>query len=89
MQDFSSLAKIRDFTRRLRLCFRLLLRNECVIVCCSLGSRMMGAKKGGNDGSQMSAGAIKEAGGAFAKLEVAHEEEYFYKARILPAFGRH
>lgn len=29
--------------------------------------------------SQGSAGAIRDAGGAFAKLEVAHEEEYFYK----------
>lgn len=26
-----------------------------------------------------SAGAIRSAGGAFAKMEVAHEEEYFYK----------
>ena len=28
-----------------------------------------------------SAGAIRAAGGAFAKMEVAHEEEYFYKQR--------
>jgi hypothetical protein len=28
-----------------------------------------------------SAGSIKAAGGAFAKMEVAHEEEYFYKLR--------
>jgi Mitochondrial ATPase inhibitor, IATP len=26
-----------------------------------------------------SAGAIRAAGGAFAKMEIAHEEEYFYK----------
>jgi len=31
--------------------------------------------------SQGSAGAIREAGGAFGKMEVAHEEEYFYKQR--------
>ncbi|CRL00545.1 CLUMA_CG013806, isoform A [Clunio marinus] len=28
-----------------------------------------------------SAGAIRAAGGGFAKMEVAHEEEYFYKMR--------
>lgn len=26
-----------------------------------------------------SAGSIRAAGGAFAKMEAAHEEEYFYK----------
>lgn len=31
------------------------------------------ARDGGGQGS------IKQAGGAFAKMEVAHEEEYFYK----------
>jgi len=39
--------------------------------------RKMGDKKD----SQGSAGAIREAGGAFGKMEVAHEEEYFYKQR--------
>lgn len=29
--------------------------------------------------SQGSAGAIREAGGSFGKMEIAHEEEYFYK----------
>lgn len=29
------------------------------------------------------AGAIREAGGAFGKMEVAREEEYFYKKVIL------
>lgn len=29
--------------------------------------------------SSDSAGSIRAAGGAFAKMEVAHEEEYFYK----------
>lgn len=28
-----------------------------------------------------SAGSIRAAGGSFAKMEVAHEEEYFYKQR--------
>lgn len=36
---------------------------------------MMGDKKPSTD----SAGAIRAAGGGFAKMEVAHEEEYFYK----------
>jgi ATPase inhibitor, mitochondrial len=26
-----------------------------------------------------SGGSIRDAGGAFGKMEVAHEEEYFYK----------
>jgi hypothetical protein len=26
-----------------------------------------------------SAGSIRAAGGSFAKMEIAHEEEYFYK----------
>jgi hypothetical protein len=26
-----------------------------------------------------SAGSIRSAGGGFAKMEIAHEEEYFYK----------
>lgn len=29
--------------------------------------------------SHDSAGAIRAAGGGFAKMEIAHEEEYFYK----------
>lgn len=29
--------------------------------------------------SSDSAGAIRAAGGSFAKMEIAHEEEYFYK----------
>lgn len=33
-----------------------------------------GAGKGGGSG-----GAIRDAGGAFGKLEAAREEEYFYK----------
>lgn len=35
----------------------------------------MSDKKDGHD----NAGAIRAAGGAFAKMEIAHEEEYFYK----------
>lgn len=34
----------------------------------------MSDKKPGSD----NAGAIRAAGGAFAKMEIAHEEEYFY-----------
>lgn len=37
----------------------------------------MGDKKPSTD----SAGSIRAAGGGFAKMEVAHEEEYFYKQR--------
>lgn len=47
---------------------------------------MMGGK---NDGTTAHAGAIREAGGAFAKMEVAHEEEYFYKVSSLSAFRCH
>lgn len=36
---------------------------------------MCGDKKASSD----NAGAIRAAGGGFAKLEIAHEEEYFYK----------
>lgn len=39
-----------------------------------LGDLGSGAGKGGGGG-----GAIREAGGAFGKLEAAREEEYFYK----------
>lgn len=35
----------------------------------------MSDKKPGSD----NAGAIRAAGGGFAKMEIAHEEEYFYK----------
>jgi hypothetical protein len=35
----------------------------------------MSGKSDGHD----NAGAIRAAGGAFGKLEAAHEEEYFYK----------
>lgn len=37
--------------------------------------RMMGVKPQDHDAS----GSIRSAGGSFAKMEVAHEEEYFYK----------
>ena len=30
-------------------------------------------------GEAGSAGSIRAAGGSFAKMEIAHEEEYFYK----------
>lgn len=36
---------------------------------------MMSDKKGESG----SAGSIRAAGGSFAKMEIAHEEEYFYK----------
>lgn len=36
---------------------------------------MMSDKKPTSD----SAGSIRAAGGSFAKMEAAHEEEYFYK----------
>ncbi|CAO1314050.1 unnamed protein product [Diamesa serratosioi] len=39
--------------------------------------RMMSDKKGESG----SAGSIRAAGGGFAKMEIAHEEEYFYKQR--------
>lgn len=35
---------------------------------------MMSDKKPGSD----NAGSIRAAGGAFAKMEIAHEEQYFY-----------
>ncbi|XP_036331686.1 ATPase inhibitor A, mitochondrial-like [Rhagoletis pomonella] len=38
-----------------------------------VGDLGSGAGKGGGGG-----GSIREAGGAFGKLEAAHEEEYFY-----------
>uniref|UniRef100_U5ETK3 ATP synthase F1 subunit epsilon n=1 Tax=Corethrella appendiculata TaxID=1370023 RepID=U5ETK3_9DIPT len=41
-----------------------------------LGDLGSGAGKGGGGG-----GSIREAGGSFGKMEVAHEEEYFYKQR--------
>lgn len=45
------------------------------IQCPSMNFSSMGDKKP----TTGSAGAIKAAGGGFAKMEVAHEEEYFYK----------
>ncbi|KAG5674396.1 hypothetical protein PVAND_004370 [Polypedilum vanderplanki] len=39
--------------------------------------RMMSSKGPDHD----TAGSIRAAGGSFAKMEVAHEEEYFYKLR--------
>ncbi|XP_070499578.1 ATPase inhibitor mai-2, mitochondrial-like [Chironomus tepperi] len=39
--------------------------------------RMMGIGPGDHDTS----GSIRSAGGSFAKMEIAHEEEYFYKLR--------
>lgn len=39
-----------------------------------LGDLGSGAGKGGGGG-----GAIREAGGAFGRLEAAREEEFFYK----------
>lgn len=39
-----------------------------------LGDLGSGAGKGGGGG-----GSIREAGGAFGKVEAAREEEYFYK----------
>lgn len=39
-----------------------------------LGDSGSGAGKGGGSG-----GSIRDAGGAFGKLEAAREEEYFYK----------
>ncbi|XP_050101447.1 ATPase inhibitor mai-2, mitochondrial-like [Anopheles aquasalis] len=40
------------------------------------GEMGSGAGKGGGGG-----GSIRDAGGSFGKMEVAHEEEYFYKQR--------
>uniref|UniRef100_A0A182VUC4 ATP synthase F1 subunit epsilon n=1 Tax=Anopheles minimus TaxID=112268 RepID=A0A182VUC4_9DIPT len=42
----------------------------------SAGEMGSGAGKGGGGG-----GSIRDAGGSFGKMEVAHEEEYFYKQR--------
>ncbi|XP_055543899.1 ATPase inhibitor mai-2, mitochondrial-like [Wyeomyia smithii] len=42
----------------------------------AIGDLGSGAGKGGGGG-----GAIRDAGGAFGKMEVAHEEEFFYKKR--------
>lgn len=39
-----------------------------------VGDMGSGAGRGGGGG-----GSIREAGGAFGKMEAAHEEEYFYK----------
>lgn len=33
----------------------------------------------GGNSDHDTAGSIRAAGGAFGKMEVAHEEEYFYK----------
>uniref|UniRef100_A0A336LJC2 ATP synthase F1 subunit epsilon n=1 Tax=Culicoides sonorensis TaxID=179676 RepID=A0A336LJC2_CULSO len=41
-----------------------------------LGDLGSGAGKGGGSG-----GTIRDAGGSFGKMEVAHEEEFFYKQR--------
>uniref|UniRef100_A0A1W7R8G6 ATP synthase F1 subunit epsilon n=1 Tax=Aedes albopictus TaxID=7160 RepID=A0A1W7R8G6_AEDAL len=41
-----------------------------------IGEMGSGAGKGGGGG-----GSIREAGGAFGKMEAAHEEEYFFKKR--------
>lgn len=41
---------------------------------CNDGSLGSGAGKGGGGG-----GSIRDAGGAFGKMQVAKEEEYFYK----------
>ncbi|XP_014218740.1 ATPase inhibitor mai-2, mitochondrial [Copidosoma floridanum] len=38
-----------------------------------VGERGSGAGKGGGGG-----GSIREAGGAFGKMEAAHEDQYFY-----------
>lgn len=38
-----------------------------------IGERGSGAGQGGGGG-----GAIREAGGAFGKMEAAHEDQYFY-----------
>lgn len=44
-----------------------------------LGEMGSGSGKGGGGG-----GSIRAAGGAFGKMEAAHEEEYFYKkVRVL------
>lgn len=40
-----------------------------------------GAGKGGGAG-----GSIREAGGAFGKMEAAREDEYFYKKVIFSSF---
>ncbi|XP_052866821.1 ATPase inhibitor mai-2, mitochondrial-like [Anopheles cruzii] len=40
------------------------------------GEAGSGAGKGGGGG-----GSIRDAGGSFGRMEVAHEEEYFYKQR--------
>lgn len=42
-------------------------------MCSQLGELGKGAGKGGGGG-----GSIREAGGAFGKMEAAREEEYFY-----------
>lgn len=55
---------------------------KCLFICSAmsyssnsqLGELGSGAGKGGGGG-----GSIREAGGAFGKMEAAHEEEYFYK----------
>lgn len=46
-----------------------------------LGDLGSGAGKGGGGG-----GSIREAGGAFGKMEAAREEEYFYKKVYINLF---
>ncbi|XP_014614317.1 PREDICTED: ATPase inhibitor mai-2, mitochondrial-like [Polistes canadensis] len=41
-------------------------------------SRMKMSNDSGSRGSKGSAGAIRDAGGAFAQMEAAHENQYFY-----------
>jgi hypothetical protein len=57
--------------RNIYLFFHFFTRRLVKMSDGSLGS---GAGKGGGTG-----GSIRDAGGAFGKMEVAHEEEYFYK----------
>ncbi|KAH7676130.1 CBN-MAI-2 protein, partial [Aphelenchoides avenae] len=56
---------VRSFTRALSISARVMSNGY------GDGS---GAGKGGGSG-----GSIRDAGGAFGKLEAAREEEYFYK----------
>ena len=48
-------------------------------MCSQLGELGSGAGQGGGGG-----GTIRNAGGAFGKMEVAHEEEYFYNQVSIP-----
>ncbi|KAG8239757.1 hypothetical protein J437_LFUL018195 [Ladona fulva] len=53
---------------------RIIIMSQTRLCSSQVGDLGSGAGKGGGGG-----GSIRDAGGAFGKMEAAHEEEYFYK----------